>query len=54
MFTGSRELARIVYRDPEHVSERLTLYSIGRLGDASLEWAQSVSRPVEKWTTCAG
>lgn len=41
MFTGSRELARIVYRDPEHVSERLTLYSIGRLADASLEWAQS-------------
>ena len=41
MFTGSRELARIVYRDPEHVSERLTLYSIGRLADASLKWAQS-------------
>src|SRR5438874_1741533 len=42
MFAGSRELARIVYRDPEHVSERLTLYSVGRLADASLEWAQSV------------
>ena len=41
MFTGSRELARMVYRDPEHVSERLTLYSIGPLADASLEWAQS-------------
>ena len=41
MFTGSRELARIVYRDPEHVSERLTLYSVGRLADASLKWAQS-------------
>jgi hypothetical protein len=42
MFAGSRELARIVYRDPEHVSERLTLYSVGRLADGSLEWAQSV------------
>jgi hypothetical protein len=42
MFRGSRELARIVYRDPEHVSERLTLYSVGRLADGSLEWAQSV------------
>jgi hypothetical protein len=42
MFTGSRELARIVYRDPEHVSERLTLYSVGRLADGSLAWAQSV------------
>jgi hypothetical protein len=42
MFARSRELARIVYRDPEHVSERLTLYTVGRLADASLEWAQSV------------
>jgi hypothetical protein len=42
MFAGSRELARIAYRDPEHVSERLTLYSVGRLADASLEWAQTV------------
>jgi hypothetical protein len=41
-FAASRELARIVYRDPEHVSERLTLYSIGRLADASVEWAQSI------------
>src|SRR5204863_6758349 len=42
MFAGSRELARIVYRDPEHVSERLTLYSVDRLADGSLEWARSV------------
>jgi len=42
MFSGSRELGRIVYRDPEHVAERLTLYSIGRLADASAQWAQSV------------
>jgi hypothetical protein len=42
MFAGSREAVRIVYRDPEHVSERLTLYAIARLADASLAWAQSV------------
>jgi hypothetical protein len=42
LFAGSRELVRIVYRDPEHVAERLTLYSIGRLADASAQWAQSV------------
>jgi hypothetical protein len=42
MFAGSREAVRIVYRDPEHVAERLTLYSVGRLADASLEWARSV------------
>jgi hypothetical protein len=47
MFSGSRELARIVYRDPEHVAERLTLYSISRLADASTQWAQSV------WSTRA-
>jgi hypothetical protein len=42
MFAGSREAVRIVYRDPEHVAERLTLYAIARLADASLEWAESV------------
>ena len=47
MFSGSRDLWRVVYRDPEHVAERLTLYTAGRLGDPSREWAQSVrsSRP---------
>ena len=42
MFSGSRDLWRVVYRDPEHVPERLTLYTANRLGDASREWAQSV------------
>ena len=42
MFSRSRELWRVVYRDPEHVAERLTLYTAGRLGDPSREWAQSV------------
>ena len=42
MFSGSRDLWRVVYRDPEHVPERLTLYTANRLGDASREWARSV------------
>jgi hypothetical protein len=42
VFSGSRELVRIVYRDPEHVAERLTLYAADRYGDVSREWAQSV------------
>jgi hypothetical protein len=29
-----------VYRDPEHVSERLTLYTVERPADASVEWAK--------------
>ena len=46
-------LARIAYRDPEHVAERLTLYGAQNLGGPSLEWAQrmqaeraEVPRPV--------
>ena len=47
MFSRSRDLWRVVYRDPEHVAERLTLYMADRLGDPSREWAASVrsSRP---------
>jgi hypothetical protein len=46
-FSGSRELWRLVYRDPEHIAERLTLYTSDRLGEPSREWARSVrsSRP---------
>ncbi len=46
-FSSSRELVRIAYRDPEHVSERLTLYTASRLGDLSREWAKTArsSRP---------
>src|ERR1700716_1057352 len=41
IFSGSRELVGIVYRDPEHVAERLTLFAADRYGDTSREWAQS-------------
>ena len=39
--SGSRELVQIVYRDPEHVAERLTLYAGQSLGEQSREWAES-------------
>ena len=40
-------LARVVYRDPEHVAERVTLHTMEKLGPSSLEWAQATrqSRP---------
>ncbi len=41
VFARSRGLWRVVYRDPEHVAERLTLYSAGRLGEGAREWADS-------------
>jgi hypothetical protein len=41
VFSGSRELVRIAYRDPEHIAERLTLYVTDRYGDSSREWAAS-------------
>ena len=40
--SGWRQLGRIAYRDPEHVAERLTLYSARNLGEPSLEWAHGV------------
>lgn len=41
-FAGSREAIRIVYRDPEHVSERLTLYAVARLAGPTADWAEEV------------
>lgn len=40
--SAGRRLARLVYRDPEHVAERLTLFGSERLGESSLEWASRV------------
>ena len=37
-----RRLARLAYRDPEHVCERLTLFGSQQLGESSLEWAKRV------------
>jgi hypothetical protein len=37
-----RRLARLVYRDPEHVAERLTLFRSERHGELALEWASRV------------
>jgi hypothetical protein len=40
--SGWRALARIAYRDPEHLAERLTLYGAQHLGEPSLDWARRV------------
>jgi hypothetical protein len=40
--SGWRQLARIAYRDPAHVAERLTLYGAEHLGEPSLDWANRV------------
>jgi hypothetical protein len=37
-----RELLRLVYRDPEHVSERLTLFAAHRLAEPARQWAETV------------
>jgi hypothetical protein len=36
---GTRDFIRIVYRDPEHIAERMALYASDRLGEASRDWA---------------
>ena len=38
--SSGRRLARIAYRDPEHVAERLTLFGSERLSESALEWAK--------------
>jgi hypothetical protein len=44
VLSASRALLRLVYRDPEHVSERMTLYAVDRLRDSSREWAEAARR----------
>jgi hypothetical protein len=44
IFAGSRDLLRIVRRDPEHIAERLTLYGVDRIAEESTEWARSARR----------
>lgn len=36
-----RQMARVAWRDPEHICERLTLQAVHRLAEPSLEWAQA-------------
>ena len=39
-----RRLAKIAYRDPEHVAERLTLFGSRHLSEPSREWAEQVRK----------
>jgi hypothetical protein len=43
-FGGTKELVRIAYRDPEHISERLTLHATRTLAEPSREWAEQALR----------
>jgi len=38
-YATSRQLLRLVYLDPAHVSERLTLYAAQRLAQDAIDWA---------------
>ena len=40
LFSGSRDLAAIVRRDPEHLPERLALFAVHRLSEPSRLWAR--------------
>jgi hypothetical protein len=40
-FERTRGFLRLVHRDPEHVTERMTLYAADHLGQASREWAEA-------------
>jgi hypothetical protein len=42
--TSTRELARIAYRDPRHIPERLTLHATHNLAEPSREWAEAALR----------
>ena len=41
VLSGAADLIRIVYRDPEHVAERLALHSTQHLAEPSRAWAQA-------------
>lgn len=40
----SREILRVAFRDPEHVSERLSLFAAQRLAEPSRNWAAAARR----------
>src|SRR3954453_16870789 len=41
---GTKELVRIAYRDPEHISERLTLHAARNLAEPSRQWGENALR----------
>jgi hypothetical protein len=43
-FSGTKELVQIAYRDPEHISERLTLHASQTLAGPSRAWAELALR----------
>lgn len=47
VFSGTPALMPVVYRDPEHLAERLTLYAGDRIADESTCWVES-ARPATR------
>jgi len=41
LFSHSRALIQLAYRDPEHLPERLTVFAVQRLGEPARRWAES-------------
>jgi hypothetical protein len=39
-FSGTKELVRIGWRDPDHIPERLTLHAMQNLAEPSRDWAE--------------
>ena len=43
LFASSRDLVRVVVRDPDHVPERLTLLAVDRLAEPARAWAAAAA-----------
>ncbi len=55
LFASSRTIARVAWRDPDHLPERLILAATDRLGEPSREWAEAAlaARPDDGPATIA-
>jgi hypothetical protein len=40
-WSAARDFGRLVYRDPEHITERMALYAAEHLAEPSREWAET-------------
>lgn len=47
----ARDFVRVIYRDPEHVSERMAIYAADRLAEPSRRWAEEKLRDNPDKTT---
>ena len=47
----TKEVLRVAYRDPDHISERLSLFAAEHLGEPSRKWAEAARRARPRATT---